>query len=241
MGASAIDIALEDTIHLTAAGFTTHGSRMAQTILYLLGYESYYRGPSIYYFDTPSSNTIDIHLIHTAGTDFTPTTDITGFTVYDGGSAETITSAVRSDAETIRLTIAGTITGTVEVKYLYGNKPTITGAVLDNTDNTLPLDWNNSVSSEDQTTTTTTTQTTTTTTTLTTTSTTSTLPYYIPSDQLLTNSGNLVMPISDPIMPNWNNEGRPSSPKAGYSGFNLSTGNLELFDGYRWLTFAPTN
>lgn len=139
-GATAIDLPLMDAVHISATGQTTHGQRMAQTVLDILGNETYHRGAVIDYAAIVNTQTIDVYLTHTAGSDFTPITAITGFEIYDSGTAETITSATRSSATIIRLVISGTITGTATVSYLYGANPTITSSVYDNTAMTLPLE-----------------------------------------------------------------------------------------------------
>lgn len=51
------------------------------------------------------------------GTDFSPASGIFGFTVYDGGVAQTIASAVRLNASTIRVTTSAALSGTVTADY----------------------------------------------------------------------------------------------------------------------------
>lgn len=149
VGAQAYDIPIGTYwIHYSDAGYTTHGTRMAQTALYLLGEATYCRGPRITGFTQVDTQTIDVAIKHYGGTDFTPTTGITGFQVFDGANAETIASAVRQDATTIRLTISGTITGTASVRYMFDNNPDniggLTNGVKDNSGLTLPLEPYNS-------------------------------------------------------------------------------------------------
>ena len=53
-----------------------------------------------------------------AGTDFGPAVGIFGFTIYDAGVAKAISSAVRVDPTTIRVTAAAALTGTVTADYV---------------------------------------------------------------------------------------------------------------------------
>jgi hypothetical protein len=135
------DLALANNVHLQDAAYATLGGRFAQTALYILGETTTpYRGPAISKAILADASTVDVKIAHSGGTDFTPTEDITGFEVFDGGSAATISSAVRRTANTIRLTLSAPTTGTVTVRYQYGAAPTITGAILDNATLTLPLE-----------------------------------------------------------------------------------------------------
>jgi len=141
---TATDLPRKDTYHYTDAAYITYGQRLAQIAGFINGDVTYYRGAEIASFTANSSTETDINLTHTAGTDFTPTTAITGFRVLDAGTPETISAAVRQDATTIRLT-HGTVAGAISVDYLYGKAPTITGIVLDNTALTLPLEGQQSI------------------------------------------------------------------------------------------------
>jgi len=114
-------------------------ARVVEAMLYAKGSASYYEGPTITGATKISSTVIDVNITHESGTDFTPTSAITGFSVLDDATPATISSAVRQDATTIRLTLASALTGTATVRYLYGASPTITSLVKDNTANTLPL------------------------------------------------------------------------------------------------------
>jgi hypothetical protein len=37
-------------------------------------------------------------------------------------------------------------------------------------------------------------------------------------------------------MSTWSTSSRPSSPKEGEFGLNITTSNLEIWDGYNWIT-----
>ncbi|MFQ5509345.1 MAG: sialate O-acetylesterase [Leptospirillia bacterium] len=130
-----------DYAHLTGAGYETHGERFAQVFLDILGSESYHRGPTFLSAVWVSSTVVDVTLAHNGGTDFTPTTGITGFEVFDNAVAATISSAVRQNASTVRLTVSSAMTGPVTVRHLYGKLPTVSGVVIDNSARALPLEW----------------------------------------------------------------------------------------------------
>lgn len=132
-------------IHHTTAGYATMATRSAQAVLHKLGYQSYSVGPIISSMRQSAANEVVINITPEAGTDFTPTTGITGFTILDSGVAETITSAVRNSADTIKLTIAGTITGTLSARYGYGVAVNDTYPVKDNSAITLPLNSNGNI------------------------------------------------------------------------------------------------
>lgn len=140
LGATTHDIPLSDSVHFTTAGYTTHGERMAQAVLDITGDVTFHRGPAIASATLVDSTTIDVTLTHVGGTDFTPTTSITGFEVFDDATPVTISTAVRQSATVIRLGLAAAITGTATARYMYGVNPTITGVVLDNSTESLPLE-----------------------------------------------------------------------------------------------------
>lgn len=133
------DIPLVDGVHYTAAGYTTHGTRAAVACAYALGLGSYPRGPVIASATLPTTTTVEVTLTHRGGTDFTPTSGITGFQIFDSGVARTITSAVRTSATKILLTVSAEITGTGTLRYQYGVNPVVTAPALDNTAQTLPI------------------------------------------------------------------------------------------------------
>jgi hypothetical protein len=127
-------------IHWTAAGYAKAGQMLAQTILYDKGYVSWYKGPTITGLNAVDSTHTDILIQHSGGNDFTPTSSITGFTETCGGSALTISAAVRQTASSIRLT-HGACSGTRVATYMYGIYPNVAG-VVDNSTLTYPLEPN---------------------------------------------------------------------------------------------------
>ncbi|MGL6009425.1 MAG: hypothetical protein ACRC1D_08210, partial [Culicoidibacterales bacterium] len=87
-----------------------------------------------------STVTVTVTLRHSKGTDFTPTTGISGFRYFNNSGTEiTITAAVRTNATTITLTLASGVAGTLY--YIYGDALSDTAAnyVKDNSENTMPL------------------------------------------------------------------------------------------------------
>lgn len=134
-----------DNVHLTAPGFTTLGNRCGQAGAYAKGAAPFYRGPRIASVVEVSAQVFDITITHEGGTDFTPTSGITGFRVLDGGSPVTISSAVRQAANKVRLTLASTPSALPTVQYLWGTQPVVTAPLLDNSTLTLPLEFNDGV------------------------------------------------------------------------------------------------
>lgn len=133
------DLPLSDNVHVNDTGQLSAGLRAGQCLLHAYGVSSYSRGPSVAYALRYAPTIIDVGVTHDASTDFTPTTGVTGFTVLDGGTPVTISSAARQSANVIRLTLASTPTGTVTVRYAYGCAPVVTGVVKGNAALSLPL------------------------------------------------------------------------------------------------------
>ena len=133
------DFPLRDIIHYTDEAYSIHGERCAQTILYLLDEEVYYRGPYISSAYVVDAIHTDVAITHRGGTDFTPVSGITGFEIANNGIWEIPSSADQIDATTIRLTHPP-FDGSRTVRYLYGADPIVTHPVIDNTDMKLPLE-----------------------------------------------------------------------------------------------------
>ena len=138
--ATSQDLALADGVHLSSASFSTQGARVAQSINDVLGSATYSRGPAISSAQLINATTIDVTLAHRGGSDFTPTSGITGFTVLDDSTPVTVLTAARQSASVVRLGLAASITGTVTVRYLYGRAPTVSAPLKDNSGLTLPLE-----------------------------------------------------------------------------------------------------
>jgi hypothetical protein len=144
MAATAMDQPRMDQVHYTCQGLNAIGGRIAQTIKYYLGATSYYRGPAItsVFFADGYRSTVDIQIGHRGGNDITPVSGITGFSLLSNGSPVGITSAVRMNADRIRLTLASAIPQgtTAKLRHLWGSNPVTSALVKDNSSLALPLE-----------------------------------------------------------------------------------------------------
>ena len=134
-----------DGIHHTAAGFTALGQRVARALLAAIGKVSTYRGPRIASVSKVNSTTFDINLTHDYGSDFTPTSSITGLRVTDGGTPVTVSSAVQQAANKVRIVLASAPSALPVVQVAYGMAPNVSGVLKDNSALTLPLEFNGGV------------------------------------------------------------------------------------------------
>jgi hypothetical protein len=133
-----VDLETLDGIHPSPAAFTIIGQRVAQAVAYRLSLASWYGGPrpvSAGYVDA-SRLTVDVTVTPSGGTNLTPASAITGFTV----SGSTVTTAARQSATVVRLTLAAAGAPGATVSYQAGRNPNITGAVFDNSSLTMPLE-----------------------------------------------------------------------------------------------------
>ncbi len=142
LAATEMEFERKDTAHYKKAGMDEIGRRVANSILYYYGESDYYRGPYIVSADyaDDTRQVVDVTIAHRGGTDITPQSGITGFSVLDNTTEATITSAQRQDATTIRLTLSTPIAGSGSVRYLFGLNPPHTNIVKDNTPLALPLE-----------------------------------------------------------------------------------------------------
>lgn len=147
ISATLMDLPLRDTVHYTDAAFLTVARRIAEQAQEILGVSGAHgQGPTFAGW-TRSGVNVDVTLTHRGGTDFTPSSGITGFEFLNNGSPIAITSAVRTNATTIRLTLASTPTGVESLRYLWGAQPTQTAPVLDNQTLVKPLQANGDIAS----------------------------------------------------------------------------------------------
>lgn len=116
--------ALADNVHIDQTGRETLGTAQGDFIGRLFG-----RGQGSAAVIPPriesvsrSGTSVTVNLEHREGSDFTPTTGIEGFVFYEGGYPKdgtgteiNITAAVRTDADTITLTLASAPTDSTEV------------------------------------------------------------------------------------------------------------------------------
>ena len=147
LAATAIDLDLDGTDHYVKTTLDELGRRIAAAIAYhyqAAGAPAAYRGPeiaSVSYADA-SRTVIDVHLNHRGGKDFAPAAGIKGFVVLDGSAPVQLSSVVRKNATTIRITLKAAIGGTGSVRYLYGKLPsqTLSSTVHDDSTLALPLE-----------------------------------------------------------------------------------------------------
>ncbi len=140
LAATTLDLENKGRQHLAAGAYTTLGRRLAQTVLYILKKEKYYRGPSVTAVTRVDPRTIDITIQHRGGTDFTPAFGITGWEVLSGETALPVSQISRYDATTIRIVLKNTFSEDVNIRYLYGAMPDAAKPVLDNSAMALPLE-----------------------------------------------------------------------------------------------------
>lgn len=141
-GPEIYDQPLFDQVHLTDAGYVVVAQRDARKFLSVLGESvSGVDGPRIV-SASRSGTSVTVTLAHDAGTDFTPTSGISGFRFFDDASEITISAAVRTNATTITLTLASAPTGSVKTLY-YGYDAMLTintaNIVKDNAAISMPL------------------------------------------------------------------------------------------------------
>ena len=140
LAATTLDLENKGRQHLSAGAYTTLGRRVAQTVLYILKKEKYYRGPSIAAATRVDPRTIDMTIQHRGGTDFTPAFGITGWEVLMGETSLPVSKIYRYDAKTIRIVLKNALSEEVKVRYLYGAMPDAANPVRDNSTMVLPLE-----------------------------------------------------------------------------------------------------
>lgn len=142
-GAHSYDLTLDvDDIHLAQGQYVIHASRVAPQIIAWERGSTQARGPHITAATAIDSVTTDLTLAHRgAGSDFTPTSAITGIEISadDFATTLTISAAVRTDSATIRLTHGAGATPR-KVRYMYAGNPDITGTIKDNSSLASPAD-----------------------------------------------------------------------------------------------------
>ena len=149
-GPECADLPIDDFAHLDdLLGYGVHGPRIMRKILKLMGQPiTGAVDGAILLSATRVGTSVKLALQHDTGaTDFTPTSGITGFRVFDGdpaaGAAEiTVSAAVRSAAAEITLTLASAPTsGAARVCYIYNELSTTdyTKLVKDNSPYALPM------------------------------------------------------------------------------------------------------
>jgi hypothetical protein len=140
VGATTLDLTNMGKQHLAPDAYTTLGLRVSQTVLYVLGLETYYRGPQITAIRQIDSQTIEVGIQHHGGTDFTPPANLTGWEVLTGDRRLPLARVTRHDPQTIRIQLQTAADAPVSIRYLYGAMPDTTHPVRDNSTIGLPLE-----------------------------------------------------------------------------------------------------
>jgi len=135
------DVDLDDQVHPDDAGYITIAQRNALSLADYFEISRSYLGPQIT-GATRDGTSVTVGLSHDGGNDFTPSDSIGGFAFFDDTSEISISAAVRTNATTITLTLAGTPSSGTETLY-YGyddmNGITVSNIVKDNAATSLPL------------------------------------------------------------------------------------------------------
>jgi hypothetical protein len=140
LAATTLDLKNHGRQHLTPKAYVSLGHRVAQSILHLLGKETYHRGPKVADVTQIDNQTIEIRIQHSGGDDFTPVSGITGWEVITNGTSVPITNVYRYNPQTIRITLGHPLNDKAEIRYLYGAMPDVKHPVLDNSPMSLPLE-----------------------------------------------------------------------------------------------------
>lgn len=141
-GAHVYDLPQVDGIHLEEPQYDVHGLRLARNITSVLQGQALARGPSVTAVDTISPTETRVTLSHSTGTDFTPTSGITGLQVSTDNFSTllTISSVVRLSATEVAITHAEATAGaTLAVRLMAGAVPDRSNPIKDNSVATLPV------------------------------------------------------------------------------------------------------
>lgn len=132
----------EDILHYSTDAQKINGKRIANAIKYYFGNSDYYRGPQVLSakYAGSSKKAIDVTISHSGGADFTPSSNITGFTVYNNGNAVGISSVSKINSTNVRINLSTAVTGTGTLRYMYGKYPDTSGMIVDNSALSLPLE-----------------------------------------------------------------------------------------------------
>jgi hypothetical protein len=140
LAASTLDLKNQGRQHLSASAYLKMGTRVAQTVLFVLGEETYHRGPAITGAKQIDFRTIDVKIKHRGGKDFTPHSEMTGWEVLANDTTVPLTKVFRHDPQTIRIVLERPVVQKTMVRYLYGAMPDAARPVVDNSAMSLPLE-----------------------------------------------------------------------------------------------------
>ena len=140
LAATTLDLQNQGKQHLAPEAYTTMGRRVAQTILYILGLEHFYRGPRITAVRLENQQVLELTVQHRGGNDIAPNFGISGWEVVDHQGAVPILNVIRHDPRTIRIYLARPLSGQTELRYLYGARPDARRPLMDNASPSMPLE-----------------------------------------------------------------------------------------------------
>jgi hypothetical protein len=140
LAATTLDLRNQGKQHLAPEAYIDMGRRVAQTVLYVLGLESFYRGPRVAQVVSDGPLGLTVTLDHRGGSDIAPVAGITGWEVIDRQGRVDILDVSRRDARTLRIRLGRPPEAPVEVRYLYGARPDTRRPVRDNATPALPLE-----------------------------------------------------------------------------------------------------
>jgi hypothetical protein len=136
------DAVRRDSYHWDGASYGRSGRRYAQTVAKLLTVEAQPANWFVASAAVVDATHTDVTVTHKLGTDFTPTSGITGFDVsQDNGANWVPGTGARQSATVIRLTHSSIGTGQKLVRYQYGVLPDVSAPVLDNSSIAVPLNF----------------------------------------------------------------------------------------------------
>ncbi|WP_121119116.1 SGNH/GDSL hydrolase family protein [Croceibacterium ferulae] len=138
--AHAYDLAqVSDGVHQAEASYPIHATRIGRNILRQLDGQQPEKGPRATAATALTSTTTEITIAHDSGSDFTPTSGITGFKVRAGTSLLAIASAQRTSATKVLLTHASNGGTAPTVTLLEGAGPDKGAVIHDNSPAALPI------------------------------------------------------------------------------------------------------
>lgn len=119
-----------DTVHLADASYVSLGGRVGRKALDMLGFTTAGVDGPLVASASRSGTAVTVNLTHDDGSDFTIGATGTQFHFFDDGVEISITTAVRTDATTVTLTLASTPTGTEILRVVQDDDQSITPANL---------------------------------------------------------------------------------------------------------------
>ncbi|MDJ0816988.1 MAG: sialate O-acetylesterase [Desulfobacterales bacterium] len=140
LAANTLDLKNRGKQHMHPRAYTTMGYRAAQTVLYILGAENYYRGPTATLARKVNDRRIDISIEHRGGRDFKPASKISGWEILVDEESWPIAGVKRRNSDTISIILEEPLIETATVRYLYGAMPDARHPVVDNSPLALPLE-----------------------------------------------------------------------------------------------------